>query len=191
VLYKEGVMMRLSGGLLLCLLLAYLSPQAAETRKPGDFFFQQTLGDFSEELETARRQGKQGVLLFFEMDDCPFCLRMKETVLNRSDVQDFFRRHFLIFAVDVEGETEITDFDGRVMLEREFAFNEHRVRATPVFAFFDLQGNRVVRYTGATRDAREFLWLGEYVLERAWERTNFTLYKQSRRESAATDGRAR
>jgi thioredoxin-related protein len=26
---------------------------------------------------TARAEGKQGVLIMFEMDDCPFCSRMK------------------------------------------------------------------------------------------------------------------
>jgi thioredoxin-related protein len=31
------------------------------------------MGDFKDELDTARAEGKQGVLIMFEMDDCPFC----------------------------------------------------------------------------------------------------------------------
>ena len=69
--------------------------------------------------------------------------------------------HFLVFSVDIEGDVEVTDFRGNALAQKDFALKEFRVRATPVFAFFDLDGNPVARYTGATRDAREFRWLGE------------------------------
>lgn len=74
----------------------------------------------------------------FEMDECPFCHRMKTTVLNRPEVQDYFRKHFLIFSVDIEGDIEITDFQGKPTTMKDFAFKQYRVRATPVFQFFDL-----------------------------------------------------
>jgi len=85
----------------------------AEARDPGEYFFDQTFGDFSEELVNAREQGKQGILIMFEMDECPFCHRMKATVLNQLEVQDYFKQHFLIFSVDIEGDVEIIDFQGR------------------------------------------------------------------------------
>ena len=61
---------------------------------------------------------------------------------------------------DTRGDTMLTDFSGREMAEKDFAFKEHRVRATPVFIFFGLDGKPMLRYTGATRDVDEFLWLG-------------------------------
>jgi thioredoxin-related protein len=66
---------------------------AVTLRDPDTAFFNQSLGDLSEELEIAREEGKQGVLLFFEQDECPFCARMKRDVLNRSEVQDYRGRH--------------------------------------------------------------------------------------------------
>ena len=173
----------LPGIVALAAVLWALAAGAAGTRDPERHFFQDTFGDFSEELQAAREQGKQGVLLFFEMDECPFCHRMKTTVLNRPEVQDWYRERFLIFAVDTEGDTEITDFQGTPMAEKDFAFKENRVRATPVFAFFDLDGNRVYRYTGATRDVDEFLLLGEFVAGGHYESTNFTRYKRAARDS--------
>jgi len=149
----------------------------AETRDAGEFFFQQTLGDFTEELELAREQGKQGILIMFEMDECPFCHRMKNTILNRKPVQDYFREHFLIFTVDIEGDVEIVDFDGRPTTEKDFAFRQNRVRATPVFAFFDLAGKRVARYTGATSSLEEFMQLGRYVVGGHYRNMSFTRYK--------------
>ncbi len=162
------------------LLVLTLSASAAAPSS-ADGFFDQTLGDFSEELENARDQGKQGILIMFEMDECPFCHRMKTRVLNRPEVQDYFHRHFLIFPVDIEGDVEMTDFRGREVTQKDFAFRQYRVRATPVFAFFDLDGRLITRYTGATRDAREFLLLGRYVVEEAWRKMPFSRYKRRHR----------
>ena len=157
---------------------------AVETRNPETHFFNQTFGDFSEELENAREQGKKGILIMFEMEECPFCHRMKQRVLNRKDVQDYFREHFLIFSVDIEGDIKITDFKGNPTTMKDFAFRQFRVRATPVFQFFDLEGKpiRRGRYTGATRDAEEFLLLGRYIVEEAYRKTSFTRYKRSQRK---------
>jgi len=157
---------------------------AATPRDPGAYFFDQTFGDFSEELATAREEGKTGVLLMFEMDECPFCHRMKTTVLNQPEVQDYFKEHFLIFPVDVEGDVEVTDFQGNLAAQKDFALKQFRVRATPVFAFFDLDGNIVARYTGATRDSAEFLLLGRYVVEGAYKDTTFTKFKRSKPDAA-------
>ncbi|MEJ2453334.1 MAG: thioredoxin family protein [Candidatus Thiodiazotropha sp.] len=152
------------------------------TRDPGSYFFDQSLGNFSEELQMARDEGKAGILIMFEMDECPFCHRMKTRVLNQVEVQDYFKEHFLIYSVDIEGDVEITDFKGQAMKEKDFAFKQHKVRATPVFGFFDLDGNMVTRFTGATNDAEEFLWLGEFVVDGHYKETNFSRYKRQKRK---------
>lgn len=172
--------------LMVCaLLVTSVMAQATATRDPGEHFFDQSLGDFSEELSVARDEGKAGILLMFEMDECPFCHRMKNTVLNRTDVQDYFKEHFLVIPVDIEGDVEITDFQGRQLRQKDFAAKSYRVRATPVFAFFDLEGKLVARYTGATRDADEFMLLGRYVVEEAYKKTSFTRYKRASRKASA------
>ncbi|MGD2081567.1 MAG: thioredoxin family protein [Chromatiales bacterium] len=160
------------------LLLPALVCQAAPGRDPSVHFFNQSLGDFGEELQAARDEGKSGILIFFEMDECPFCHRMKQTVLNQPEVQDYFREHFLIFPVDIEGDVEIVDFQGNTRSMKDWAFKEYRVRATPVFAFFDLQGQLLTRYIGATTDADEFMLLGRYVVEGAYKDQSFTRYKR-------------
>lgn len=152
--------------------------QAADERA----IFDQSLGDFSEELIEAKDQGKTGILLFFEMDECPFCHRMKTTVLNQPEVMAYFKKHFLIFPVDIEGDIEIADFNGKRMTMKDFSFTHNRVRATPVFAFFNLEGKRVVRYTGPTSGVEEFMWLGEYVVNEEYKNQRFTKYKRQKRK---------
>ena len=176
--------MSLRGILALCLCLVVGSTHAATPRDAQDYFFDQTLGDFREELAAAREQGKQGIFIFFEMDECPFCHRMRESVLNQPEIQDYYKAHFLNFTVDIEGDIDITDFHGNSVKEKDFAFREHRVRATPVLMFFDLDGKPVARHTGPTADAREFLWLGEYVVDGIHKTQSFTQYKRERRQAA-------
>jgi thioredoxin-related protein len=160
------------------LLLLFPLMTFAEVRDPGKNFFDPKLGDFKEELAVAKQEGKKAIMLFFEMDDCPFCARMKSTILNQSEVQDYYRQNFLMYPVDTQGDTPMTDFGGKETIEKAFAL-EHRVRATPTILFFDLEGKPVVRHTGPTKDKDEFILLGRYVIEGVYRDMPFTRYKQS------------
>ena len=59
--------------LLIAFFLLLAAPTWAETRDPVNHFFQPKFGDFKADLQEARKQGKKGIFLFFEMDECPFC----------------------------------------------------------------------------------------------------------------------
>lgn len=166
----------------LCIFITTLNSYAASPRNPEEHFFDSTFGDFSEELVNAKEQGKKGILIFFEMDECPFCHWMKTNVLNQVNVQEYFKKNFLIFAVDIEGDVEMTNFQGKTMTQKDFAFKENRVRATPVIAFFDLQGNRVMRYTGRTGSVDEFLLLGQFVADEEYKNTKFPRYKRANKK---------
>lgn len=165
--------------ILLCLMLVVGLGVRAETRDPGTHFFMPKFGDLAAELDAARKQGKTGVLLVFEMEECPFCERMKQTQLNRVDVQEAFRKHFLIYAIDVNGSIGLTDFQGRETTEKAFAAAQ-RVRATPTLIFYGLDGQPLVRYPGPPRDAAELMLLGRYVVEGAYHTQPFARYKQGR-----------
>ncbi|MEW6590490.1 MAG: thioredoxin family protein [Pseudomonadota bacterium] len=165
--------------LLIALFLLVAAPAWAETRDPMNHFFQPKFGDLQADLAEAKKQGKQGIFLFFEMDECPFCDRMKNTILNQSEVQDAYRAKFLIYPIDVNGDTELVDFQGKTTTEKAFALGL-RVRATPVLMFFDLDGKPVARHTGPVKDKAEFLLLGQYVTEGAYATQPFVKYKQGK-----------
>ena len=154
---------------------------AVQTRDPNEYFFNQMLGDLTEELEIAREESKKALLIMFEADDCPFCARMKKTILNRSDVQDYYSENFHVLAIDMEGDVEITDFNGNTVTMKDFSFKQYRVRATPVFAFFDLNGKMIKRgrYTGAMTSADEFMQFGRFISEGIYKEMSFTRYKRS------------
>ena len=157
------------------------APLSAETVLPAEVsFFEETFGDMQEELALVAEEDKKALLIMFETDDCPWCLRMKQTVLNRQRVQDYFKTNFRSITIDAEGGAPIVDFEGNDTIETKFATGLLRVRATPVFAFFDASGQLLTKYTGTTKDADDFLLLGEYVVDGHYKDTKFSKFRRER-----------
>lgn len=167
----------------LILFVVLLTAQVNATpRDPYKHFFNETWGDFKEELANAKEQGKKGILIFFEMDECPFCHYMKKNVLNQSNVQAYFRQHFLNFVVDIEGDVEMVNFKGKPTRQKDFAFKEFRVRATPVIMIIGLDGKPIHRHTGKTAGVNEFMLMGEYIVDGHYKKTSFTRYKRQHKK---------
>lgn len=148
-------------------------------------FFDDSFGNFKEELELARDDEKLGVFIFFEMDDCPFCHRMKDTILKEADVVDYYHQHFKVYRFDIEGGSPVTDFDGTdYATGKEMAERKYRVRATPVMMVFDLDGNPIARYTGPTHTKEEFLLFGRYVVDGHYKEMPFNRFKRAQAQQA-------
>ena len=142
--------------------------------------FDQHFNNYSENLDDARDAGKKGIFIFFHMDDCPFCQKMERQVLNQAEVTNYFKQHFLNYHINVESDLELVDFEGNDTMERIFAKRHNRIGATPVLAFFDLEGKRVVRRTGFV-GKDEFLLLAKYMVEGAYTQEKFARYKRKHR----------
>ncbi|WP_051145204.1 thioredoxin fold domain-containing protein [Thiomicrorhabdus sp. Kp2] len=148
-----------------------------------DAFFSETFGNYQEELEVAKEDGKKGVFIFYHMDECPFCHRMRTTIMTEPDVIKLYKDNFTNLMHDIEGSNEITDFDGTKDTAQNIAEKKYRVRATPVMMIFDLEGKPVVKYTGPTRTKEEFKWLAEYVIDGSYKKESFTAYKRARKKA--------
>ncbi|MEK8088607.1 thioredoxin family protein [Thermithiobacillus plumbiphilus] len=146
-------------------------------RSPERYFFQQGFGDYQEELATALKEGRKGVLIMFVQDECPFCAKMEARVLNQPAVQDYFRKNFRIFQVDIYASQDVTDFSGRELPQRKFALN-YRARLTPTFVFIGPDGQELTRFVGFA-DEDTFLKLGQFVASGAYKETNFMQYKRA------------
>lgn len=141
--------------------------------------FDTHFNDYSENLDDAIDGKKDGIFIFFHMEECPFCQKMYRNVLNQKEVIDYFKKHFLNFEIDVESSVALVDFDGNESTERIFAKRHNRVGATPVLAFFDLNGKRIVRRTGFA-SKQDFLYLAQYVVEKAYKNESFMRYKRKK-----------
>lgn len=161
---------------LLMLALCWALPSQAE-----ESFMDQSFGNYQEDLQTAKDEGKAGIFVFFHMEECPFCHRMRSTIMQDPEVIAFYRKHFLTYEHDIEGGNEVVTFSGEHMSAKDMAEKVFRVRATPVMIIFDTDGNQLVRYTGPTRTKEEFMWIGDYVLDGSYKTKSFTAYKRERK----------
>jgi thioredoxin-related protein len=62
------------------------------------------------------------------------------------------------------------------------------VRATPLLAFYDLEGKRIFKYVGAPSGVEEFIWMGEYIVDQVYlqkddsgGKIRFTRYKKMKK----------
>ncbi len=154
----------------------------AGTRDPEDHFFNLNSGDFKAEAADAKSAGKKAILLMFEQDGCPGCLYMKQNVLNRVSVQDFYRRRFVNFSINTFGAVPIRDFAGRDFTEKSFA-RAAAIKATPTLLFYDLDGAEIVRIVGPVKSVEDFMLLGEFVASGSYKTHKFAEYLQSQRKN--------
>jgi thioredoxin-related protein len=163
---------------LLALLLAFA---AAPAQAAGDWerFFELSFGDLRAEAADAKKSGRQGLVVMYHFEECPYCARMKREVLSRPEVQAWYRKHFRAIAVDTRGAQEVTGFSGKALPEKEFA-RAAGVRATPTFQFYAPDGTLLVTHAGAIYDPAEFMLLGEYVASGAHRNASFAAFKQSK-----------
>jgi len=160
----------------LLFLFALAPAYAAET---WERFFELSFGDLRAEAADAQKSGKQGLVVMYHFDECPYCARMKREVLSRPEVQAYYHRHFRAISVNTRGAQEVTGFSGKALPEKEFA-RVAGVRATPSFQFFAPDGTLLATHAGAIYDPAEFMLLGEYVASGAHRNSSFTAYKQSK-----------
>ena len=165
------------------MLLMHNESLYAESGVSADSFFNMSLGDLQEDLELSKKENKKGILIMWEIEDCPWCYRMKETILNQKTVQMYYRKNFLIFSINTTSKAPIIDFKGNTTTEHDMAVKSRAI-ATPTFIFYNLKGDPVTRYTGASKDVDEFMLLGEYVVSEAYKDKSmpFTKYKNLHRK---------
>jgi thioredoxin-related protein len=173
--------MRLAATALLAAGLALAQAAAAQERPAETHFFDPSFGDLKEELQLARKEGKKGLFLMYAAEDCPPCIWMKGNVMNQVRVQDRFRRTFRVLHIDFNGDTEMTDLDGRTMRAKDYAQKVARVIGTPTFAVVGLDGRELLRHYGPTRDAAEFLLFAEYVESGAHRARPFDAWRRERK----------
>ena len=93
-----------------------------------------TFKDLSEDLAEATAEGKR-LLIMVEQRGCIYCTKMHEEVFPREDIAAYIRENFFVVQMNLHGSTEITDFDGEALEEREAA-RKWGVLFTPTMMFF-------------------------------------------------------
>jgi thioredoxin-related protein len=132
-------------------------------------FLKPSFLNLKEDLEESTKEGKY-LFIMFHQEACPFCDKMRRVTFQDSQVQGYYTKHFNMVEIDIKGNLEVVDFDGKKTTERQFAL-KHGVRLTPVFMFLDKNGNVIAKVPGYI-EPREFLLIGRWVVEEHYKRVN-------------------
>jgi len=143
-------------------------------------FFTGTSKNLNQEIMFAAKQNKKGLLIFYGTPHCPFCQRMKETVLNQPEIQAFYKANFHLLEMNILDEHPISGFSGNQTTPKEFSQSNH-IRVTPTLIFYSTEGERLFKQIGIIADPQEFRWLGEYILEEGYSHESFGHYKRNKR----------
>jgi len=118
--------------------------------------------DYQGEVQAAADDDKY-LVLFFHQAGCPYCDKMRARVHPAPEVMDYFSKHFVMMESNIKGNLDVVMPDGTPSDEVAFA-RKLRVRATPVFVFYDKDAHVALRATGYL-DEKQFLLAGKYVVD--------------------------
>lgn len=93
-----------------------------------------TFKDLREDLEEANAEGKR-LALIVEQRGCIYCTKMHEEVFSRPEISQYIHDNFFVVQINLHGETEVTDFDGETLTEKDAA-RKWGVLFTPSMIFF-------------------------------------------------------
>ncbi|MBL6931865.1 MAG: thioredoxin fold domain-containing protein [Rhodospirillales bacterium] len=118
--------------------------------------------NYQGEIQSLADEGKF-LVLFFHQAGCPYCDKMRARVHPSNKVMTYFEDKFVMMESNIRGNLDIVMPDGTQGTERDFA-KKIRVRATPVYIFYDKDGTPALRTTGFLDEDR-FMLAGKYVVE--------------------------
>ena len=77
-----------------------------------------TFKDLREDLAEANAEGKR-LMLIVEQRGCIYCTKMHNEVFPQEDVASYIRDNYFVVQINLHGDTEVTDFDGEVLSEKQ------------------------------------------------------------------------
>jgi len=138
-------------------------------------WFKESFLEIADDVEEASESGKH-VLLFFQLNGCPYCDRMLREAFETDPLMSYIREHFDVLAINVRGDREIAFNEEISATEKELS-EKLKVWATPGIIFLDENNKPVVRVDGY-RSPERFKHILRYVAEKTYTEQNLANYLQ-------------
>lgn len=103
--------------------------------------------DLAEELEKARAEQKQGLMVLFTTEGCSYCDAFIRTSLGDSSIASTVQQNFVSVGLEIFDDTGMTDPHGIALPVKKFAEREG-VEFSPTLLFYGADGGRVLRVAG-------------------------------------------
>jgi thioredoxin-related protein len=144
-------------------------------------WFKQSFLEISDDAVEAGDNDKH-LLLFFHLDNCPYCARMLKDNFNAEPNSAFIQSNFDSIEINIKGDREIALNENIQLTEKALA--QHlKVLHTPTILFADSNNRSVLRIDGYRNPTRFRIAL-DYVHEKAYLKTSFSEFSTTRLKNA-------
>jgi thioredoxin-related protein len=144
--------------------------------EPLDYpdWFKLSFLDISDDLQQAVANGKQGLMVYFGQKYCAYCKKLLEGNFGKLDILAYTQRHFDAVGIDIHGQREVTDLNGREWFEHSYSVDQG-VNFTPTLIFYDREQREALRLSGYYPPYK-FRAALEYVADGHYRREDFRSY---------------
>ena len=109
-------------------------------------WFKLSFMELNEDVTEASKNGKR-VVIYFYQDGCPYCKKLLQVNFTNKDIVKKMKANFDIIAINMWGDKEVIDLNGKETIEKDFAASL-KVMYTPSLIFFNEQGKIALRING-------------------------------------------
>ena len=139
-----------------------------------DWFKKDPFTNLAETLQTARADGKQGLMVLFTTDGCSYCDLFIRKSLGNPKIASLVQANFSSVGLEIFDDAEMTDLRGKETAIKQFAKREG-VEFSPTLLFYGDGGTRVLRAVGYQSPER-FVKIIEYVTGNRFQHESLSEY---------------
>ena len=143
-------------------------------------WFKESFLDIAEDVVEAAEADKH-VILFMDLNGCPYCYRMIEENFKHAPYKDFIKDNFDVIAINIKGDREVA-LNEEISLTEKALAARLKVMYTPTVVFLNQQNQMVARVNGY-RSVPDFKLVLDYVQEKAYTKTSLSKYVDARKEA--------
>jgi len=144
---------------------------------PPPAWFKESFLEIADDVDDASEAGKH-VLLFFELNGCPYCDRMLRESFETEPLSSYIQQHFDVIAVNIQGDRDIAFNEDISVTEKELG-EVLKVTSTPALLFLNQNNNTIVRINGY-RAPERFQQVLEFVATKSYQTTKLADYLQAK-----------
>ena len=182
---KAGSLLKIPVLMMLGALLLPAATNASETRgkitggvlHEPPAWFKESFLEIADDVDDAHEAGKH-VLLFFELNGCPYCDRMLEESFEAEPLTSYIQANFDTISINIQGDREIAFNEEILVTEKELG-EILKVYSTPALLFLNADNKTIVRINGY-RAPERFKQVLEFVATRSYQTTNLADYLQAK-----------
>jgi thioredoxin-related protein len=139
-------------------------------------WFKQSFLEIAEDVEEAADEDKH-VLLFFHLNDCPYCNRMLNENFAHDPIKQQIQQNFDSIAINIRGDREIAMSEDLNTTERVLA-DYLKIQYTPTIIFLNHDNKTVLRLNGY-RSPEALKQALDFVQSKAYLSSSFSDFKRS------------